>query len=389
MQILTVLQQRAEKWASAGTATFVFTSNDYFIYDMLRRHSNRMDILTFKDLNRKQSLKVLKSCREQYWGEDPKKHNPATLDAVYHITGGRLSVLNKVARRRDMLRAANKLVEDDMHFILSKRGLIEDCDDDVMDEQKVSSSSWLLFVELAKRQKKLEDSLQAADDRRQDSTDDVAHSSSHPFLRPSSMDNDHSGVLSLLSAPTPTPTPYSSDGRHGDASKATKSQMTESDLTDPSQDSSPLPASGAEGEESDVFAGSELPLAAISWGEARQVMTRADFLVPLDRLNLIQIDCHHHIRADSMPLLRALERVALEPGYEDKLERVMDRISAIESLGRTRELLFKEVGRGGKFLIKKDRHGREFESWTLMGTEERLGRDEDGDGDVVDGKGDE
>lgn len=58
-KILTVLQQRAEKWASAGTCTFVFTSNDYFIYDLLRRHSNRMDTMTFKDLSKKQSLQVV------------------------------------------------------------------------------------------------------------------------------------------------------------------------------------------------------------------------------------------------------------------------------------------------------------------------------------------
>lgn len=390
MQILTVLQQRAEKWASAGTATFVFTSNDYFVYDVMRRHSNRMDTLTFKDLNRKQSLDVLRSCRQQYWGEDPKSHDSETLDTVYRITGGRLSILNKVSRRRDMLRAANQLVEDDMHFLLSKRGVIEDCDDDVMDEQKVSSSSWLLFVELVKRQKELEERL--ADQG--DSTQSALLGS------PSSSDNDHSAMLSVLPGASTTKTtartPHASDGRHGDPLKATKAEMAESDLTDPSQDSSSSSAAAtttttplSSGAVDAADTGPEMPLASIPWGEARQVMTRADFILPLDHLNLIQIDRHHRIRADSMPLLRAFARVAEVPGYEDKLERVMDRISAIESLGRTRELVWKEQGPEGRFLVKKDARGREVEAWTLLGGDERLGQGgDDGDEDGDDRQGD-
>ncbi len=39
-----------------------------------------------------------------------------------------------------------------------------------------------------------------------------------------------------------------------------------------------------------------------------------------------------------MPLLRAFRRVVEEDGFADKLENVMDRVSAIESLGRTREV---------------------------------------------------
>ena len=39
-----------------------------------------------------------------------------------------------------------------------------------------------------------------------------------------------------------------------------------------------------------------------------------------------------------MPLLRAFRLVAEEPGFAEKLEGVMDRVSAIESLGRTREV---------------------------------------------------
>jgi hypothetical protein len=104
------------------------------------------------------------------------------------------------------------------------------------------------------------------------------------------------------------------------------SEDASSSVTDPSRDV-----------EADVR-GIDVPNPHLTWGEVRQIMTRPDFINELDHLNLIHIDRHHHIRADSMPLLRAFRRVAETDGYEDKLERVMDRVSAIESLGRTREV---------------------------------------------------
>lgn len=78
-----------------------------------------------------------------------------------------------------------------------------------------------------------------------------------------------------------------------------------------------------------------------------------------------------------MPLLRAFRKVAEMPGYAEKLESVMDRVSAIESLGRTRELVWKEQGDGGRFLLRHDAKGREVESWTLLGGDERLGREQE------------
>ncbi len=117
-------------WASTGACTFVFVSNDYFVYDVLRKSSVRMDTLTFKDLTRKQSVDALRKLREYYWG-DSKKISSRTLNAVYDVVGGRVALLNRIAHRRDMLKAANQLVEDEMHWLLSKTGIIVDHDDDV------------------------------------------------------------------------------------------------------------------------------------------------------------------------------------------------------------------------------------------------------------------
>lgn len=383
-KLLHIFQQRAEKWASAGTATFVFVSADYWVYDVLRKASNRMDTLSFRDLSRKQSINVLRGCRKQYWGEKATSHDPRVLQEVYEICGGRIGLLNKVARRKDMIRAARQLVEDDMQWVLSKTGIIEDHDDDVMDEQKWSTCSWLLFSELASKQKELEEVLREHGGRLPRGANDDSSEDTHYSSLAAQLHHD-AGWYKAQSSVVPGVTRFVANAPvqeqnddHDDAHEddddddeedgkdhPSRRRLVESFLTDPSLD-----------HEADVR-GADVPNPHLTWAEARQVMTRPDFIQELDHLNIIHIDRHHHIRADSMPLLRAMRRVAESEGYGGKLESVMDRVSAIESLGRTRELVWKEQGDGGQFLIKKDHKGRQLESWTLLGGDERLGRSED------------
>lgn len=124
----------------------------------------------------------------------------------------------------------------------------------------------------------------------------------------------------------------------------------------------------------------EAPNPSIPWGQVRQIMTRPDYVEQLDHLNVIHINRAHHVTADSLPLLHAFRSVLFgEEDFEGRLEEVMDRVSAIESLGRTRELVWKEQGDKGKFLIRSDAKGREVESWTLLGGDERLGRETEDD----------
>lgn len=161
-------------------------------------------------------------------------------------------------------------------------GIIEDHDDDVMDEQKWSTCSWLLFVELAKRQAALEEEVAESGPPRK--------SEQHVQHHTSSAEDSASASAS--------------------ASESASAKV-ELAATDPSLD-----------ELVDVD-GQDVCNPHLTWGEARQVMTRPDFITELDHLNIIFIDRHHHIRADSMPLLRAFRRLAETEGYEDKLERVM------------------------------------------------------------------
>jgi len=110
--------------------------------------------------------------------------------------------------------------------------------------------------------------------------------------------------------------------------------------------------------------------------EAQQVMTRSDFVRELDRLNLFTITSTAQVRASSVPMHRAFREICAIPGFRQFLEETMDRISAIESLGRTRELVAKDLVLGGKYEIAKTFEGIEV---TLKQKEEEADGDEKND----------
>lgn len=84
--------------------------------------------------------------------------------------------------------------------------------------------------------------------------------------------------------------------------------------------------------------------------EARKIMTRADFIQSFDHINIFTIDAHAMVRADSVPMQNAFRQICSEPGIEEHLQATLDRISAIESLGRTREVIIKDLI-AGKYKI--------------------------------------
>ncbi len=99
---------------------------------------------------------------------------------------------------------------------------------------------------------------------------------------------------------------------------------------------------------------------------ARQIMTRADFIQGYDHENIFTIDSHANVRADSVPMMNAFKEICAEEGFNDYLEATLERISAIESINRTKELTFKDLWvsqsgeQKGKYsFITKDSKGRE------------------------------
>jgi hypothetical protein len=81
-------------------------------------------------------------------------------------------------------------------------------------------------------------------------------------------------------------------------------------------------------------------------------MTRSDFIRSYDHINLFTITPSAQVRADSVPMQRAFRMICSEPGFREHLQATLDRISDIESLGRTREIVAKDLVHGGKYRVR-------------------------------------
>ncbi|KAK3629789.1 hypothetical protein LTR56_016778 [Elasticomyces elasticus] len=117
--------------------------------------------------------------------------------------------------------------------------------------------------------------------------------------------------------------------------------------------------------------------------EARQVMTRADFIQDYDSINVFTIDSSAMVRADSVPMMNAFREICAQEGFDEHLEATLERISAIESLGRTRELTIKDLWHKGQYRVKmEDAKGRSSGGLVFeVVPKEGEGEDGDGDGD--------
>ncbi|KAA1470590.1 hypothetical protein DENSPDRAFT_775133 [Dentipellis sp. KUC8613] len=162
--MLLQLQQRAEAWAASGILTVVFSSDDFWPFFVLRKNASRMHVLTIYDLT---SEEARRAClRMRYYTKLPLPP-PGVLAEATALVGGRLAYLNRVARARDLVGMARHMLDVEKGWLLSQVGLIPDCDDDVMDEQKWSSCTWLLlreFVKIRQEDEKRRDDAVAAGD---------------------------------------------------------------------------------------------------------------------------------------------------------------------------------------------------------------------------------
>ena len=270
--LLELMQQRAEQWAASNLITVVFNSDDYWVYERLKRYATRMQVTPVVDLPRDRALSALAQYRQKY---HPSQDLSATLlEQVYDKVGGRLNYLSRVAHAPDMLRACESICADEKTWFLNKCGILgEEMDDDVMDQQKYASAAMVLARALVNQEKGMQRT-------------------------------------------------YDPQGGHL------------------------LP---------------QIPLF-----QARQVMTRADFIQGYDHDNIFTIDSKANVRADSVPMMNAFREICAEEGFDDYLEATLDRIAAIESLNRTREVTLKDLwieqkgeDRGKYALVTKDSKGRE------------------------------
>ncbi|KAF1954644.1 hypothetical protein CC80DRAFT_526712 [Byssothecium circinans] len=89
--------------------------------------------------------------------------------------------------------------------------------------------------------------------------------------------------------------------------------------------------------------GEESKLPEIPLHEARQIITRADFVHDFDRMNVFHIDGFGMVRADSLPMQNAFKEICAEDGFEEHLKGTLNRLDELESLARTREVAFRDL----------------------------------------------
>ncbi|KUJ14904.1 uncharacterized protein LY89DRAFT_649490 [Mollisia scopiformis] len=277
--LLELLQQRAEQWAAANLVTMVFNSDEYWVYERLKKLATRMEVTAISDLPKSQAMSALSKYRQKYFQEAPDSE---VLSEVYSRVGGRLTHLNRVAKSKDMLSTCDKIIDTERKWFLNQCWILGmEMDDDVMDQQKYASAAMVLAQALVR----LENSL------------------------PSTTSLD--------------------DGSHI------------------------IP---------------QIPLHI-----ARQIMTRADFIKDYDHVNLFTITSEAYVRADSVPMQRAFRQICGEEGFDEHLEKTLQRINDIESLGRTREVVAKDLVLGGryKFLMREgERRGERVAEVVLEEKEE-------------------
>jgi hypothetical protein len=282
--LIELMQQRAEQWAASNLITVVFNSDDYWVYERLKRYATRMEVIPILDLPKPRAISALARFRSKYFPEE--EIDSDILRQVYDQVGGRTNFLNRVAKSRDMLAMCEKIVEAEKTWFLNQCGILgEEMDDDVMDQQKFASAAMVLAKALVQRSKEL----------------DTIYDEKQGHILP------------------------------------------------------------------------QIPLYI-----ARQIMTRADFIKQYDHENIFTIDSRAMVRADSVPMMNAFKEICAEEGFDEYLEATLDRIAAIESINRTKELTFKDLWieqkdeqRGKYSFITRDARGRETGSidWVVRPNE--------------------
>ncbi|KAF2864852.1 hypothetical protein BDV95DRAFT_613212 [Massariosphaeria phaeospora] len=86
----------------------------------------------------------------------------------------------------------------------------------------------------------------------------------------------------------------------------------------------------------------EFTLPEIPLHEARQIITRADFVAGFDRINVVHIDAHGMVKADSVAMQNAFREICTQEGFEAHLKATLNRLDELESLSRTREVAFRD-----------------------------------------------
>lgn len=105
----------------------VFLTDNYWVFDRLRRNATRMHVLSVRDLTPHETFQYLEGTHARYFPQAPPLTKAETL-RVWDLVGGRLAYLSKAVKRRDVEQAARDLVAEEKEWLHSQLGLIPDHD---------------------------------------------------------------------------------------------------------------------------------------------------------------------------------------------------------------------------------------------------------------------
>ncbi|KAG2732656.1 hypothetical protein G9P44_003646 [Scheffersomyces stipitis] len=148
IKLLELLQQKAESLSGSGLLTIIFNSDDYWVYEKLKKLGTRLEVVNVRDFNRAETISALKFIRHRYFPLPKDQLTNEHCHQVYDLIGGRPQHITHVARHADIIKACHEIIDREKTWFLNQCGLLgSDMDDDVMEEGKFSVSAMLLMKE--------------------------------------------------------------------------------------------------------------------------------------------------------------------------------------------------------------------------------------------------
>ncbi|CAB4402339.1 unnamed protein product [Rhizophagus irregularis] len=225
--LLELLQQRAESWAASRLVTLIFNTDDYSVYERMKRDASRMDTIRINELTHEEAVRLLKEKRRG------RETDEEIEDIIKNRIGGRLSYVNRLGREESIEDTARQLESEERSWIVTQIGLIPDFEETAFDNQKYASCAWKLIKAIVKSEEK------------------------------------------------------------------------------------------------------KLPI-----NECRIITGNPKWIEMLDHDNIIMIDDHHNVKADSKILQNIFEEIVNSEEFEELLDNVCERVEEVDKEQRTRELIW-------------------------------------------------
>ena len=99
----------------------------YRVYERLKQYAARMEVISIRDLEKKDAVSALLKYRQRYRDE---KIDEMTAGKIYDKVGGRLAFLNRVAKSKNMMKMCDEIIKQEKTWLLNQCGLLGSSMDD-------------------------------------------------------------------------------------------------------------------------------------------------------------------------------------------------------------------------------------------------------------------